>query len=162
MADDTDARDAGAGREGADAAARRRTEQAERAERAAYHVEAQRVRRARESAKAQALLDEFARAARERDLATTELTARTWKGAGRYATGVRGWYLRLDRSVGVDREGRYYALLVPPRPFARFRGVDVTPSDPPLQVGEGSRDGESIAMTELLRLRLEAGDDFVS
>ncbi len=150
---------AGADDAGADDAARRR---AERAERADYHVEAQRLRRARESAKAQAMVDEFAQAARERDLATTELTARTWKGTGRYATGVRGWYLRLDRSVGVDVQGRYYALLVPPRPFARFRGVEVPPTDPPLQVGEGARDGESIALTELLRLRLEAGDDFAS
>jgi hypothetical protein len=28
-------------------------------------------------------------------------------------------------------------------------------------VGEGGRDGDSIALSELLRLRLEAGDDFV-
>jgi hypothetical protein len=130
-------------------------------ERADYHVRMQEQRRARESAKAQVLLDEFVRTARERGLATTALTARTWKGSGRYRTGVVGWYLRLDRSVGVDADGRYYALLVPPRPLARFRGVEVMPSDPPLQVGEGGRDGDSIALSELLRLRLEAGDDFV-
>ena len=129
-------------------------------ERADYHVRRQQERRARESAKAQQLLDEFVRAARERGLPTTELTARTWKGKGRYATSVQGWYLRLDRSIGVDPDARYYALLVPPRPLARFRGVEVAPSDPPLQVGEGARDGESIALRELLRLRLEAGTDF--
>lgn len=129
-------------------------------ERADYHVRRQQERRARESAKAQALLDEFVRTAVERGLPTTELTARTWKGKGRYATGVHGWYLRLDRSIGVDPEARYYSLLVPPRPLARFRGVEVAPSDPPLQVGEGARDGESIALRELLRLRLEAGTDF--
>ena len=131
-------------------------------ERADYHVRMQEQRRARESARAQVLVDEFARTAGERGLATTELTARTWKGSGRYRTGVPGWYLRLDRSVGVDPDGRYYALLVPPRPLARFRGVEIAPSDPPLQVGEGARDGESIALSELLRLRLEAGDDFVT
>ena len=130
-------------------------------ERADYHVRMQEQRRARESAKAQVLVDEFVRTARERGLATTELTARTWKGSGRYATGVQGWYLRLVRSVWVDPDGRYYTLLVPPRPFARFRGVEIAPSDPPLQVGEGARDGESIALAELLRLRLESGDDFV-
>lgn len=130
--------------------------------RADYHVRMQEQRRARESAKAQVLLDEFVRTALERGLATTDLTARTWKGSGRYRTGVRGWYLRLDRSVGVDPEGRYYSLLVPPRSLARFRGVEVSPSDPPLQVGEGARDGESITLAELLRLRLEAGDDFVT
>jgi hypothetical protein len=131
-------------------------------ERADYHVRMQEKRRARESAKAQVLVDEFVRTARERGLAITELTARTWKGSGRYATGVKGWYLRLDRSVGVDPDGGYYALLVPPRRLARFRGVEVAPSPPPLQVGEGARDGESIALAELLRLRLEAGDDFVA
>jgi hypothetical protein len=129
-------------------------------ERADYHVRKQAERRARESAKAQELLDEFVRTALERGLPTTELTARTWKGSGRYATGIKGWYLRLDRSLGVDPQGRYYSLLVPPRPLARFRGVEVSPSDPPLQVGEGARDGESIALRELLRLRLEAGADF--
>ena len=130
-------------------------------ERADYHVRMQEQRRARESAKAQVLLDEFVRTATERGLATTELTARTWKGTSRYRTGVRGWYLRLDRSVGVDPDGRYYSLLVPPRSLARFRGVEVAPSDPPLQVGEGARDGESVTLAELLRLRLETGDDFV-
>ena len=129
-------------------------------ERADYHVRMQKQRRARESAKAQVLLDEFVRAARDRGLATTELSARTWRGPRRYSTGVRGWYLRIDRSVAVDSDGRYYVLLVPPRPLARFRGVEVDPSDPPLQVGEGARDGESIALSELIRLRLEAGDDF--
>ena len=129
-------------------------------ERADYHVRMQEQRRARESAKAQVLVDELVSTARDRGLATTELTARTWSGSRRYRTGVQGWYLRLDRSVGVDPDGRYYVLLVPPRPLARFRGVEVTPSDPPLQVGEGARDGESIALSELVRLRLEAGDDF--
>ena len=129
-------------------------------ERADYHVRRQSERRARESKKAQELIDEFVRTALERGLPTTELTARTWKGKGRFATNVVGWYLRLDRSLGVDPDGRYYSLLVPPRPLARFRGVEVTPSDPPLQVGEGARDGESIALRELLRLRLEAGTDF--
>ena len=129
-------------------------------ERADYHVRMQEQRRARESAKAQVLIDEFVGTARDRGLATTELSARTWSGSRRYGTGVQGWYLRLDRSVGVDPDGRYYVLLVPPRPLARFRGVEVAPSDPPLQVGEGARDGESIALSELLRLRLEGGDDF--
>jgi len=143
--------------ESADEAARRR---ADRDAVHAYQLEAARRRRAEQSAKAQVLVDGFVEHARSAGLATTELTARTWKGTTRYRTGIRGWYLRLDRSIGVDEDGRYYALLVPPRSFARFRGVEVEPTDPPLQVGEGARDGESIALTELLRLRLEAGDAF--
>ena len=36
----------------------------------------------------------------------------------------------------------------------------MTPSDPPLAVGVGARDGESMPLKELLRLRLEAGDEW--
>ena len=79
-------------------------------ERADYHVRKQQERRARESAKAQELLDEFVRTALDQGLPTTELTAKTWKGKGRYATGVRGWYLRLDQSLGGDPH-----LRAPPR-----------------------------------------------
>ncbi|MFC8502878.1 hypothetical protein ACFUC1_10975 [Pedococcus sp. NPDC057267] len=153
--------DAGAGPRPANDAGAGRPPANDAGERADYHVRMQEQRRARESAKAQVLLEEFVRTALERGLATTDLTARTWKGSSRYRTGVRGWYLRLDRSVAVDPDGRYYSLLVPPRSLARFRGVEVAPTDPPLQVGEGARDGESVTLAELLRLRLEAGDDFV-
>jgi hypothetical protein len=42
----------------------------------------------------------------------------------------------------------------------RLAGVHVEPSDAPLQVGAGGRDGDSVALDVLLRLRLEAGSDF--
>jgi len=40
---------------------------------------------------------------------------------------------------------------------ARLRGVTVEPQDPPLQVGRGARDGESIDLDALLARRLDAG-----
>lgn len=129
-------------------------------ERADYHVRMQEQRRARESAKAQVLLDEFVRTATERGLATAELTARPWRGSSRYRTGLVGWYLKRDHSIGVDTAGRYYVLVVPPERFGRWRQVSVAPTAPPLQVGEGARDGESAPLAEFLRLRLEAGDSF--
>ena len=135
-------------------------EKAERAERAAYHVEADRKRRERESAKAQVLVDEFARAAKAAGLATTELTARPYSGRGRYRTGLQGWYLRTDLSIGVDVDGGYHPLVVTPERWGRLRGVTLVPTPPPLQVGEGARDGESIALAALLKLRLDAGDSF--
>ena len=135
-------------------------EKAERAERAAYHVEADRKRRERESAKAQVLVDEFVREARAAGLTTTELTARPYSGRGRYRTGLHGWYLRTDLSIGVDVDGGYHSLVVTPERWGRLRGVTLTPTPPPLQVGEGARDGESIALAALLKLRLEAGDSF--
>jgi len=135
-------------------------EKAERAERAAYHVEADRKRRERESAKAQVLVDEFVRDAKAAGLTTTELTARPWSGRGRYRTGLTGWYLRTDLSIGVDVDGGYHPLVVTPQRWGRLRGVTLTPSPPPLQVGEGARDGESIALAALLKLRLDAGNGF--
>ncbi|WP_270888415.1 hypothetical protein [Pedococcus sp. 5OH_020] len=134
-----------------DAAKRR----AERAERADYHVEAQRRRSEQESAKAQVLVDRFVEKAKEAGLPTEELTARPWSGRGRYRTGVVGWYLRRDRSIGVGVDGGYYVLVVPPERFGRWRTVRVEPTAPPLQVGQGARDGESVALHVLLELRLQ-------
>jgi hypothetical protein len=132
--------------------ARRR---AKRAERADYHVEAQRRRSEQESAQAQVLVDRFVARATDAGLATEELTARPWTGRGRYRTGVVGWYLRRDRSVGVGVDGGYYMLVVPPVRFGRWRTVRVDPTPPPLQVGKGARDGESVALDALLEMRLE-------
>jgi hypothetical protein len=136
---------------GDDAAKRR----AGRAERADYHVEAQRRRSEQESAKAQLLADRFVAQAAQAGLATEELTARPWSRRGRYRTGVVGWYLRRDRSVGVGLDGGYYVLVVAPKRFGRWRTVPVDPSPPPLQVGSGARDGESVALDVLLEMRLQ-------
>ena len=135
--------------------ARRR---AERAERASYHGEAQRRRSEQESAEAQVLVDRFVAQATQAGLATEELTARPWSGRGRYRTGVVGWYLRRDRSVGVGLDGGYYVLVVAPERFGRWRTVPVDPSPPPLQVGQGARDGESVALDVLLEMRLHWSD----
>jgi hypothetical protein len=127
----------------------------DRAERADYHAAAQRRRDEEESAKAQALIDNFVAQATEAGLPTEELTARPWSGRGRYRTGVVGWYLRRDRSVGVGVDGSFYLLAVAPVRFGRWRTVPVKPSRPPLQVGKGARDGESFALDDLLTMRLE-------
>lgn len=129
-------------------------------ERADYHVRMQEQRRRQEAARAQVLIDDFVRQAKQAGLAPVELTARPWSGSGRYRTGVQGWYLRRDHAMGIGVDGGYYVLVVAPERFGRWRGVSVTPSDPPLQVGEGARDGESAPLADYLRWRLEAGDDF--
>src|SRR3954471_18390555 len=126
--------------------AQRRTDPGELAE---YHVAAQRRREEQESAKAQVLIDRFVARATEAGLPTEELTARPWSGRGRYRTGIVGWYLLRDRSVGVGADGRYYVLLVPSVPFGRWRTVELGPTSPPLQVGKGARDGESAATATL-------------
>jgi hypothetical protein len=127
---------------------------AELTELANYHVDAQRRRENEESAKAQLLIDRFVAQATEAGLPAEELTARPWSGRGRYRTGIAGWYLLRDRSVGVGTDGRYYVLLVPSVPFGRWRTVELRPTPPPLQVGKGARDGESAALDEVLEKRL--------
>jgi hypothetical protein len=139
---------------GNDAADRRR-EQTERAE---FHVEAQRRRSEEESAKAQVLLDRFVAQAEQAGLATEELTARPWSGGGRYRTGIVGWYLRRNRSVGVGTDGSFYVLVVPPVRFGRWRSVSVEPSPPPLVVGKGAGDGEVFDLDVLLQQRLQWSD----
>jgi len=135
-----------------DEVARRR---AERVDRASEHRKAQLRRRAQESAKAQVMIDRFVEQATEAGIPTEELMARPWSGRGRHRTGVVGWYLRRDSSIGVSREGRYYVLNVPPVRFGRWRTARLDPSPPPLIVGEGARDGESIPLESLLELRLQ-------
>jgi hypothetical protein len=127
---------------------------AERAARLDGLADAKRHHSERESAEAQALLDRFVAEATETGLATEELRARPWSGRGRYRTGIEGWYLRRDQSIGVGVDGRYYLLATPRVPFGRWRTVPVEPSPPPLVVGRGARDGESIDLKDLLNLRL--------
>ena len=128
------------------------------AARADYHVAAPRRRDEQEAAKAQVLIDRFVARATETGLSSEELTARPWSGRGRYRTGIVGWYLRRDRSVGVGTDGSYYLLVVAPQRFGRFRTVPLEPTPPPLQVGRGGRDGESVALETLLEMRLEWPD----
>ena len=132
-------------------AARWRAEQAERAQ---YHVQANRRRSEDEAAKAQVMIDRFVEGATQAGLPTEELTARPWSGTGRYRTGVLGWFLRRNGSVGVGTDGRFYVLNVAPVPFGRWRKVQIDPSPPPLIVGKGGGDGETFALDELLEMRL--------
>jgi hypothetical protein len=125
-----------------------------RAELTDFHAQAQRRRAEQDSAKAQVLLDRFVEQARQEGLPTEELTARPWTGRGRYRTGIVGWYLRRDGSIGVDQEARFYVLVVPPVPFGRLRTVRLQPAPPPLDAGRGGRDGEAADLPTLLEERL--------
>jgi len=134
-----------------DEAAKRR---AERVARATSHVEAQRRRDEHESGQAQLLVDRFVEAATRAGLPTEELTARPWSGRGRYRTGVMGWYVRRDHSIGLGVDGGYYLLAVPPVRFGRWRSIRLDPTPPMLEVGKGARDGEAITLADLLERRL--------
>ncbi|MFI6330275.1 hypothetical protein ACIBBG_18490 [Micromonospora chersina] len=133
-------------------------EQQRRAVRA--HAAADARQRAAEQAEAAELVARFAAEASRRGLRTERLTAAGYDGRGRYRTRITGWYVDRARSRAVDTEGRFYLLSVPPSLRARLFGADPEPAPPPLVVGRGGRDGESVPLATLLSLRLEAGDDW--
>lgn len=112
-------------------------------------------KRAGETAKAREMLGEFVEEMKARGIAPYELRAPVVGTGTTYRTGITGWYLRRNRSLGVDAEGNFYILGTPAGLKARLLGVQIFASDPPLVVGLGARDGESMPLKELLRLRLE-------
>ncbi len=132
-----------------------------RRRREAAATQAERAARAKqqETERARQLIEDFTAQARHR-LTPRPLLARAGDGKARYRTGLTGWYLRREGTVGVSQDGEYYNLSAPTSLKARLVGVTLVPSDPPLVVGRGGRDGESIDLRELLELRLAAGDDW--
>jgi hypothetical protein len=128
----------------------------ERREAAAAQAAALERRKAGESAQARELLVGFVQEMRARGVEPEPLRAQVVGSAASYRTGVVGWYLRRNRSLGVDADANFYILGVPASLKSRLAGVTLLPSDPPLVVGQGARDGESMPLKELLRLRLES------
>jgi len=116
----------------------------QRREAAAAHEAALIARQRAESDRARALFHEFLVTARERGVAPEPLRAQGYGGRGSFRTGLAGWYLRRDRTVAVGTDGEFYVLTVPGSLTARWRGVSVTPQDPPLVIGAGGKDGESL------------------
>ena len=128
----------------------------ERRQAAVEHAAALERKKAAETAQAHELLVGFVATMRSRGVEPEPLRAQVVGSSASYRTGVRGWYLRRNRSIGVDADANFYILGVPASLKSRLSGVRVLPSDPPLVVGQGGRDGESIPLAELLRLRLES------
>jgi len=116
--------------------------------------------KAAESRAAAALIQDFTRRATAEGLATTRLLARSYSGNARYRTDIEGWYLRRDHSIGIGIDGGFYVLSTPTSLRARVTGVALQPTDAPLELGRGARDGESIPLADALDKRLAAGDAF--
>ncbi|MBD5786267.1 hypothetical protein IF650_08750 [Cellulosimicrobium terreum] len=112
-------------------------------------------RRERESAAARELIAGFVARAREQGLSPEPLRARSYDGRSVFRTDVVGWYLRRNQSVAVGTDGEFYVLSVPGGLRARLRGATLAPSDPPLILGKGGRDGESIDMADALAIVLD-------
>lgn len=107
-------------------------------------------RQRKESQAAHELLVEFVRTATAQGLAPVQLFARSYNGASRYKTNVMGWYLKRNEAVAVDVDANFYVLSVQGSFIQRFTGATIAPSDPPLVLGLGGRDGESLDLTEAI------------
>lgn len=121
-------------------------------------VEAQeqalRAARDEEHEKATAMIRAAVDRYRAAGIAPVPLRARPYRGSGTVRTGLEGWYLKQDRSLAVDAEGRYYVLRVDGGLLSRLRGAAPEPSPAPLIVGRGARDGDTFRLEELLEMRL--------
>lgn len=131
-----------------------------RGDAAAEHVAARERARATESLKARELIEQFVAEAVARGLQRTPLRARAYNGRSTYRTPLRGWYLKHNGALAVDGDANFYVLSTATSLRSRLVGAEVAPTDPPLVVGEGARDGESMPIGDLLKIRLEAGDDW--
>jgi len=134
--------------------------QQRRREAAVEHAATLDRKKAAESREARVLVEEFVTQAQARGLRTSSLLARAHSGRARYRTGLTGWYLKRNGSLAVTEQGDFYVMSASSSLRARVSGTTLEPSDPPLAVGVGARDGESMPLKELLRLRLEAGDEW--
>jgi len=129
-------------------------------DRARAKVEALAKVRATEAHRAKKWITEFADDAKAAGLRSEVLKARSYGGHALYRSNVSGWYIRKDRSIGIGTDGGFYVLSTPASLAARITGVTLEPSDPPMELGKGSGDGESIPLPLALERRLAAGDSY--
>lgn len=114
-----------------------------------------RATRQAEHEKATARIRVAIAAYRDAGIAPVPLQARPYTGTGSIRTSLTGWYLKHDRSLAIDEEGRFYVMRVPGGILSRLRGATPEPSLAPMVVGRGARDGETFDIDELLQMRLE-------
>lgn len=97
-------------------------------------------------AAARAIIDRFMEAAERAKLAPGELTVRGFGGRGRAKSTIRGWELRRDGTIALGEDGRIYRLTADLSILDRFRSVTPEEIEPPLVIGAGGRDGDSVEL----------------
>ena len=122
----------------------------QRAEAVRLQAERLQARQDAEHTRAEALLREFVAAARDAGLPAEPLQVQGYGGRGSARTPLRGWYLRVDRTLGVSTDGDFYVLTAPIGLLDRLRGTRPEPRRPPLTLGAGGKDGESLPLAEAL------------
>lgn len=102
-----------------------------------------------ESIAAQVLVDEFVATATSRGLTPEPLKAQLMGGT-RVKSDQVGWYLNKAKTLAIAPDGRFFQLLTTGGRLARFTGVRLNPSPPPLVIGRGGRDGETGDLADFL------------
>lgn len=131
---------------------------AQRTEAAAEQERRLHARKAVEHGKARAILAEFVEVAHGR-LPTERLFVKGYGGRGTAKSDVEGWYLRLDKTIGLGTDGSFYVLTAPLSLLDRLRGVQLAPTPPPLVIGAGGKDGDSIELVAALERLLPGWRD---
>ncbi len=106
-----------------------------------------------EAVAAQVLIDEFVATAAARGLRPEPLRALLMDGT-RVKSDQVGWYLNKGQTLAIAPDGRFFKLLTTGGRFARFTGVKLSPSMPPMVVGRGGRDGETGDLKDFLERAL--------
>lgn len=119
-----------------------------RSEAARIHEQRLQARKDAEHSQAEELLRSFMPAVRNSAVAPQPLRVQGYGGRGSARTGLRGWYLRIDRTAAVSTNGDFYILTAPLSVADRLRGVTPSPSRPPLVLGAGGKDGDSIDLVD--------------
>lgn len=122
----------------------------EQARAAALKQQLLRASQAAESRQASDYLRQFVAAARSAGLPEQPLVVKGYNGKGTARTSLTGWYLKADHTLAVDTEGRFYILIDELSLVDRLRGKNPSPSEPPLVLSAGARDGESMDLTRKL------------
>ena len=107
-----------------------------------------------ESIAAQVQVDEFVATAKSRGLTPEPLRAQLMDGT-RVKRDQVGWYLNKARTLAIAPDGRFFQLLTTGGRLARFTGVKLSPSPPPLVIGRGGRDGETGDLKDFLARALD-------
>jgi hypothetical protein len=122
----------------------------QRAEAVRLQGERLQARQDAEHSRAEALLREFVAAARAAGLVPVPLRVQGYGGRGTARTPLQGWYLRVDRTAGVSTDGDFLVLTAPVGLLDRVRGIRPEPRRPPLLLGAGGKDGDSISLNDAL------------
>jgi len=107
-----------------------------------------------ESIAPQVQVDEFVATAKSRGLTPEPLRAQLMDGT-RVKSDQVGWYLNKARTLAIAPDGRFFQLLTTGGRLARFTGVKLSPSPPPLVIGRGGRDGETGDLKDFLARALD-------